>query len=249
MSVSIVTGASRGIGKAIAKKLATDSQVLLIARDDGKLKEVLAEIKDSGGSANFLVGDIKDPELVKEAIAQAQSMGSLQNLILNAGISKSGGAGSFPENSLRELFETNFFANVNFLKEALPILPNNANIIFLTGAAGIQGYSSMTGYCASKHALVGYARALALEVAKKGIQVIPLCPGPVDTEMTGSIVKFLVNKGMTEEAAKTKVAESSGQKRLLTVEEVAEVVSEICSRQTDRNLTGTPYSLLELVAQ
>lgn len=250
MNISIVTGASRGIGRAIAKRIAKDSSLLLVSRNEDELRkltaEIICDISKGQNTTDYVVGDVKDPSVAKAAVEKAKSLGTLRNVILNAGISKSGPAAAFPDATLRDLFDTNFFGSVNFVKEALPALLEQkaGNIIFLAGTAGLQGYSSMSGYCASKHALIGYAKSLAQEVSKKGVQVVPVCPGPVDTDMTGTIVKFLVSKGMTEEAAKKKIAEGSNQKRLITPEEVAESIADICAcnGKVMPNLDGTPYS-------
>src|SRR5581483_7712635 len=202
MSVTIVTGASRGIGKAIAKRLAT-STLLLVGTNKDKLSQVVDEIKAAGGTAEFFAGDVRDAEFARAVVARAMQLGKLTNVILSAGISKGGGADKFPDATLRDLFDVNFFGSVNFAKAALAS-PELQNIMFLAGTAGTRGYSSMTGYCASKHALVGYARALAQEVSKRNIRVVPVCPGPTDTDMTAGIVKMLVGKGMSEKDAKAK---------------------------------------------
>lgn len=248
MSVSIVTGASRGIGLAIAKHLAWEGPVILVAREPASLEAAVDAIEADGNKADYIAGDVKSPETAKAAVEMAKTFGPIRNLILNAGISKSGPSAAFPDSTLHELFDVNFFGSVNFVKEALPSLlaSNGANIIFLAGSAGIKGYGSMAGYCASKHALVGYARALAQEVGKKAIQVVPICPGPVDTDMTAGIVKFLVSKGMTEEAAKEKIAKGSNQQRLITPDEVAEVVVDLCTAEIMTNFDGEPFTVVDV---
>lgn len=245
MTVSIVTGASRGIGRSIAKRLAATSTVFLVGREPASLEEVVDEIEAAGGKADYFVGNVKDIETAKEVVTRAIKLGPIQNLVLNAGISKSGPSAAFPESALKELFDVNFFGSVNFIKETLPSMleKKSGSIVLLTGTAALQGYSTMAGYCASKHALLGYARGLAQEVGKKGIQVFPVCPGPVDTDMTAGIVKFLVGKGMTTEAAKEKIANGSNQKRLITTDEVADVVFDMCAGKfIGVNTDATPYT-------
>lgn len=223
MNVTIVTGASRGIGRAIAKRLAPSTHLLVVGTSKERLAEV---IEGAPNTSAYFAGDVRDAEFAKAVVGKAMQMGKLVNVILSAGISKAGSVEKFPDATLRDLFEVNFFGSVNFAKAALAS-PDLQNIMFLAGTAGIRGYSSMTGYCATKHALVGYARALAQEVSKRNVRVVPICPGPTDTDMTAGIVKMLVGKGMTEDAAKAKIASGDGLKAMLTPEDVADTVERI----------------------
>jgi NAD(P)-dependent dehydrogenase (short-subunit alcohol dehydrogenase family) len=245
-SVTIVTGGGRGIGRAIALRMASETAVLVVGKKEEHLKAVCAEIQSKGGKADYCVGDVSDAATAKSALAKVQSNGwSVRNLVLNAGISKAGATANFDEKAWRELFDVNVHGSFHFVKECLPaMLAQKAGAIcFVTGTAGVKGYRSMAGYCASKHALVGFARSLALEVANKGVTVVPVCPGPVDTDMTAALVDGLVQKrGLTKEDARAKVAENNPQQRLLPPEEVAEAVALVLSGKV-ASLNGHPLVL------
>jgi len=241
---TIITGANRGIGRAIARRMAKETVVVLVGRDEPGLKALCTEILEQSpetslGVALYCAGDITDPETAKRAVAALPENTQLQNLICNAGISKAGATARFPEKSWRELFDVNVHGTFNFVKECLPRMleQKSGNICFLAGSAGLQGYRSMAGYCASKHALVGFARALAPEVSSSGVNVVPICPGPVDTDMTAVFINSMVSRGMTREAACAKIAEGSNQTRLLTAEEVADVVALVCGSKTAASQT------------
>lgn len=231
-NATLITGASRGIGHALALRFSEETPVILVARDEAKLKTVCEEIRSKKGVAECVVGDVTDPQTLSniQNLCSTKQL-AVKNLLLNAGVSKT--SGLTEENSWDEIFKTNFSSPVAFIKAFLPgmLSQKEGNICLLAGTAGIKGFRNMSAYCASKHALVGLARSLALEVGNKGITAIPVCPGPVDTDMTDVFVRGLTSRGMTAEAAKTKIAEINGQKRLLLPKEVAEVVANVCNKK------------------
>lgn len=234
---TVITGASRGIGRAVALKMAKEGPVILVATpaSEKKLIELADEINRSGGNADIVVGDVGGLTTAKSVTERLEKLGwTVKNLILNAGISKGGPATGTPVQVFEDVFQTNFYGSLYFIKEFVPgmVSRGTGTVVLLTGAAAVKGYRGMGAYCASKHALLGLARSLAAEVNSKGVSVVPLCPGPVDTDMTAPIVDIFVKKGMTVEAAKQKIAEANGQKALLTVEKVAETVAELCAKTT-----------------
>jgi len=247
-SVTIVTGAGRGIGKAIALRMSKETPVVLVGPTQKNLAEVCNQITTGGLHATFQVGDVRVEQTAKSTLEAIENYGLLgsslkvKNLILNAGISKAGAFEKFPELSFRELFEVNVMGAFHFLKAFLPKMEEGSTIILLAGSAGIKGYSSMAGYCATKHALVGLARGLAVELRKKGILVFPVCPGPVDTDMTAPIIDMMMKKGMTKEAASASLGAANKHGRLNTPDEVAELVATLCLKPNVMG-NGEPVTL------
>lgn len=230
-SATVVTGGTRGIGRAVALKMSKLGPVLLTGRTEESAKKVCEEITAAGGTAAYCVGDVSDPELAKlVGVKLAELNWKVTNLVLNAGISMSGPTVTIKRADWTKLFAVNVESNLFFVQELMPTM-KSGNIVFLAGMAGVKPYRGMSAYCASKFAVVGFARALSEEVSSKGIRCVPICPAPVDTDMTGVIVEGLLKRGGTKADAVAKIAAGSGQKRLLSAEEVANKVAWVCSAE------------------
>ena len=185
--VAIVTGASRGIGRAIALALAAKgARVVLAARTITDLGKVAAEIDQAGGTAVAIPTDVTAEKgaalLVRKTV---DTFGRLDILVNNAG---SGSFGPLEKTSV-EAWDTLMAVNARgpFLlcRESIPHLRQQplSFIINITSVVGNKGYANQSAYSASKHAAMGLTKALAKEVQKDGIRVHAICPGGVDTEM------------------------------------------------------------------
>ncbi len=230
---TIITGGGRGIGKAIALTMAKTTAVLLVGRTESDLRATVDEIRAAGGSADFIVGDTSKPDTASQAVAKVAENGwSLRNLVANAGIAKGGAATTFSDEKWREIFDVNVYGTFLFVKACLPsmIAAKSGSITIMSSIAGLQGVKYDCAYSSSKHALVGMARSLALEYAKHGITVIPICPGFVESDMTHrTIAGVMKHRHMSEAEAIALILEKSGQKRIIPASEVADVVAMICS--------------------
>jgi short-subunit dehydrogenase len=192
-SRSLITGASGGIGRAIAIELARQgSRVVLIARREEQLKSVAAEIIAAGGQAECVVGDVTDPAVRRDALERAQErFGGLDILVNNAGI---GAYGRFDEADparLRRLYEVNFFAAVELTREALPLL-KQGNRPIVVNVGSILGHFATprtSEYCATKFALRGFTDSLRAEFSKLGIDVLLVSPGTTETEFSEHVVE------------------------------------------------------------
>jgi short-subunit dehydrogenase len=192
-SRSLVTGASGGIGRAIALELARHgSQVVLLARREEQLKSVAKEITASGGRAEWVVGDVSDPAARRAALDRARDrFGGLDILVNNAGI---GALGRFDEADparIRRLFEVNFFAAAELIREALPQLKQGARPI-VVNIGSILGHFATprsSEYCATKFALRGFTDALRAEFAAMGIDVLLVSPGTTESEFFEHVVE------------------------------------------------------------
>lgn len=184
--ISVVTGASRGIGKAIALSLAKENHnVIIFGRDKEALQKVGAEIKSAGNECNSFAGDVRDVEFVNRSIESVlEKYGKIDNLINNAGF---GIFKNFIDSSLQEFrdqIDVNLFGVYNFSKAVVPamIKEKKGNIINISSLAGKNSFVGGTMYSSSKFALMGFSRSLMLELREHYIRVVLICPGSVDTE-------------------------------------------------------------------
>jgi 3-oxoacyl-[acyl-carrier protein] reductase len=185
---ALVTGAGRGIGRAIAKELAgAGVGVTAVSRTASDLEGLVAEIRDAGGKAQAFPADLRAPAAGAAAVAAAVAAhGRLQILVNNAGV---GGFAKLAETSDQEwdeILSTNLTAVFRVTRAALPQLSQGGGHVFMISSlAGSNAIEGMSAYCASKAALDHLARCLMLEVRQQGVKVTTLAPGSVDTGFGG----------------------------------------------------------------
>ncbi len=189
----IVTGASGGIGAAIARQLiANGARVLLIARREDRLQALANECRGAGGQVETLAGDITDPQVRAAAIARCQErFGGLDLLVNNAGIGALGRFVDADAGRLTKIMEVNFFAAVELTRVALPALraghtPIVVNVASILAQRAIPHVSE---YCASKFALRGFSESLRAELAPLGIDVLVVNPGTTQTEFFDHVIE------------------------------------------------------------
>ncbi len=192
-SRSLVTGASGGIGRAIALELARqESKLILVARRGEELASVATEVRSLGGQIETVAGDITEPGLRAAALERAvAAFGGLDILVNNAGV---GALGRFDEadpQRLRRIFDVNFFAAAELIREALPILKKSERpiIVNIGSILGHRGAPRSSEYCASKFALQGLSEALRAELKPTGIDLLVVSPGTTDTEFFDHLVE------------------------------------------------------------
>ena len=245
-AVTIVTGAGRGIGRAIALRMAKQTTVMVVGRTSEDLLSVRDEIIARGGSANYMAGDVADPETARRTIDFIVGGSSVvRNLVCSAGIAKSGATESFDTDLWKEILDVNVNGSFHFVKACLPhmLQEKRGAICLISSTAGLYGYSHTAAYCASKHALVGMAKSLAVEHGKNGIVSVAICPGFVESEMTTRSIRSLAaRRGFTEAEARERIARVNPQRRIMPPEEVAETVAFICSGKAS-SLSGNPLVL------
>jgi short-subunit dehydrogenase len=195
-SCSLVTGASGGIGRAIALELGRlHGGVVLVARRAEELTKVADEIRSIGGRAVCVTGDITDPAVRQAALAQSQrSLGGLDILVNNAGRGARGRFADASPQHLREIFEINFFAPAELIRESMPLLraSRDANrrpiIVNIGSILGHRATPQNSEYCASKFALRGLTESLRPELARIGIDVLLVSPGPTESEFGENVI-------------------------------------------------------------
>jgi len=226
---ALVTGGGRGIGAAVARRLAGEgAKVAVTGRTQGEIDAVAAEV---GGLA--LRADFTDRASVDAMVAELLgAFGRVDILVNNAGIATSAPLGKMTDEMFDRMMEINATAPFRLCRALIPGMVENGwgRVVNLASNAGVSGYRYTAGYCASKHALVGMTRALAIDLAKTGVTINAVCPGWVETNMVTEAVNRIVDKtGRSADDAKASLASMSPQARMLQPEEVAHLVATLCS--------------------
>lgn len=185
----MVTGASRGIGEAIALALAGEGcRLALVARSGNDLERVAQRCEGLGARALCLPADLREaPELKGIVERCVEELGALHILVNNAGVFHQGLAQEADLNELDEMLDVNLRAAMHLTRHALPHIIGNRQkqgaVIFIASMSGKRTYSGGAGYCATKFGMVGFADAVFRDVREHGIKVSVICPGFVNTPM------------------------------------------------------------------
>ncbi len=243
-TVTVVTGGSRGIGKAIALRMAKEAWVVVVGRTEESLVSVRDEINARGDYASAIVGDVTDPATAEKVYDRCKTFTSC-NLVLNAGIGKSALPHEYDDALFQSIMDVNVMGAFHFIKKFAPhmIAHGGGNIILMSSLSGLVGSRQNVPYTASKHALIGMAKSLAYDYGPHGIVSVALCPGYVETEMTErSIQKRMQLRGLSHDEARERVVRMNPQHRLIPPEEIAEMVAFICSGKVP-SLSGSAVVL------
>ena len=228
---ALVTGGGRGIGAAIATTLAgAGARVTILGRTTAELNETAARLP---GPALAVTADVTDRTAVVRAFSEARAAaGEVSILVNNAGLAKSRPLAKSDEAFWRMMLEVNLTGAYHCAREALPAMraANWGRIVSVASTAGLRGYAYCTAYCAAKHGLVGFTRALALEIAKTGITANAVCPGFTETGVVQDAVRAVSEQSARSESeARQTLISFNPQQRFVQPEEVANAVLWLCS--------------------
>ena len=189
--VAIVTGASRGIGRAISVALAQETAtIVLAARSIQELQNTAEQVKKAGGVAHIIHVELTEEQSIRNLVqVTGEKLGRLDVLVNNAGVTHSAELEQTSTDDWQRCISINARAPFILCREALPLLKKSqaAHIINIASVVGIKGYPLQSAYTASKHALRGMTISLAEELRGSNIRVHLLCPGGVDTDMVDRV--------------------------------------------------------------
>jgi NAD(P)-dependent dehydrogenase (short-subunit alcohol dehydrogenase family) len=230
---AVVTGASRGIGAAIAQELVRlGADVSLIARNPSVLAATARALAIAGARVQDIAADVTDEANAAKALAEAAAnFGAPAILINNAGGAESAPFARTDPALWRRMIELNLTGAYLCTRAAAPamIAAGWGRIVNVASTAGLKGYPYVSAYVAAKHGLVGLTRALAVEFATTGVTVNAVCPGYTDTPMLdGAIAKIAAKTKRSADDARAELAASNPMGRLIAPEEVAAAVGYLC---------------------
>ena len=232
---ALVTGGGRGIGAAIADELARmGADLTLLGRTAATLQqrvEMLTQTHPQAEAA-WVIADVGDPSAVADAFAEARTRhGGIDVLICNAGLAASEAFHRMTSAQWRATLQVNLDGAFHCIQAALPDMLQRGwgRIVNVASTAGLKGYAYVTAYCAAKHGLIGLTRALALEMAARGVTVNAVCPGYADTDVVREAVANIRAKtGRSADEALQSLVSVNPQGRLVTPQEVAAAVGWLC---------------------
>ncbi len=234
--VAIVTGSTRGIGKAIAEELvAHGAQVVISGRNVNTVAAVVETINNNGGTAFGIPADVRDSEDAKKLITKTvEQFGRIDVLVNNAGITRDNLIMRMSEEEWDEVIQTNLKGVYNCVRAAAKTFmkQRQGRIINITSVVGIMGNAGQVNYAASKAGIIGLTKSLARELSARNILVNAVAPGFIDTDMTAEL----------SESARAGLLNSIPLKRLGTGKDVAGLVSFLASDEASY-ITGQVFNV------
>ncbi|MBF43367.1 MAG: SDR family oxidoreductase [Acidimicrobiales bacterium] len=238
--VALVTGATSGIGRACAVRLATDGFTVVVGgRDAGRADAVVAEIISNGGTASIALGDVAEAKYGDEAVASALAAHGRLDLLVNAaGVITRSDAEGTTDAEWHRIMSTNVDGLFRCSRAALPALraTGGGAIVNISSTSGLVGAAGMVAYCASKGAVTNLTRAMALDHAAEGIRINAVCPGAVDTNMLYS------ERDDSLEEVRSMNLGGIPEGRIPSGDEIAHVVSFLADDRS-RHLNGANLSV------
>jgi NAD(P)-dependent dehydrogenase (short-subunit alcohol dehydrogenase family) len=221
--VALVTGGTSGIGKATAMEFArAGAKVVLTGRREKEGAQVVAEIKKLGSDAEFVRGDVaKDADVKAMVDFTVDKFGKIDIAFNNAGVEWVGPLDQATEAEYRRVFDTNVWGVLNSMRHEIPMMLKNGGgaIVNTSSVAGHVGFPQVSVYIASKHAVEGLTKSVALEFAKQNIRINAVAPGPIITEMWDRFAR----------EAKEQITATVPVGRVGTAEQIAAAVLYLCS--------------------
>lgn len=246
-ATAVITGASRGIGEAIARAYAQQgARVVLCARGVDVVASVAEEIKEDGGEAIATACDVSDHAQVEALVETTKSaFGSASIVVNNAGIHRIARFIDSDDALYRRLIEVNYLGTVSVTRAFLPgmLEVGYGKFVNIASTAGKYGTAFQAHYNGSKHAVVGFTRSIALELVKSGVRVNAICPGFVKTPMVDEALPELATVyDLSEENALQAMLSRVPAGRMLEPEEIAHLAVYLGSKESD-GMTGQALTI------
>ena len=245
MKTTLVTGGGRGIGRAIALAMAGPGTLVAVAaRTTAEVEHTAAEITQRGGKALALTMDVTDESSVDAAMQRLRSVTDhVDVLVNNAGVGGGEPVAGSDVARWRRVVDTNVVGTYLVTRGTVPLMPTGGRIVNISSVLGRFGVPGYTAYCASKHAVIGFTRALALELTEKQISVNAICPGWVETEMAVAGMHMgAAATGQTYEQFRESALGRVPIGRIIQPEEVAELARFLASPAAAA-ITGQTYNI------
>lgn len=205
-STALITGATKGIGLAVTNRLAAAGhRVYVCSRNKDDVAALVEQLRGTGCDADGLAADVTVADDVRDLVAAAtQRFGPIRVLVNNAGKNGGGVTAELSDELWDDVLATNLTSVFRMSREVLArggmTTVGNGRIINVASTAGKQGVMLAAPYCASKHGVIGFTKALAFELAKTGITVNAVCPGYVETPMAQRVRQgYAAHWGISEE--------------------------------------------------
>jgi len=217
--VALITGASAGIGQAAARALAAEgANLVLTARRQDRLEQLVADAEQLGAKGIFVAGDAREEATAREVVSQARAaFGRIDILINNAGVGNYKNLVDTSADDYDQMMDSNVRSTFLFSRHVVPVMIEQRSglVLMVSSMAGVYGFPGEAVYCATKFAQVGFAQGLDKELRPFGIKVGTICPGGVKTE-------FALGKGRTEASVK--------ESMMLEAEDVAQAILFACTQ-------------------
>jgi 3-hydroxybutyrate dehydrogenase len=244
---ALITGASRGIGAAIAGALARAGAAVTLAGRGRDARDALAaELRAHGHAVHVVTMDVTDEAAVRAGCAGAEAaQGAIDILVNNAGVAESAPLARMDRDHWDRMLAVNLTGPFLCCRAVLPGMLDRSfgRIVNIASTAGLRGYAYVAAYSAAKHGVIGLTRSLALETARRGITVNAICPGYTQTSMLErTIANIQAKTGRTAEEARAELVRGNPQGRLIQPEEVAGTVLWLCAPGSE-SVTGQSIAL------